>query len=463
MRILLLVFIFRAFLSFLIPPVADESYYIMWAQHLDWSYIDHPGMVAWILSGFELIFRDPFISARMTAITLYGLLLGIIYQCVKDLGQSREKAIGIALFFLLIPFHFVIGMTYQVENPLLLGAAFTLWGWIRLIRFQKSRYFYWIVAGLIFSFYSKFTVLILALGLLYLILIDPNKRKWLRLPHFWASIAIGLIALLPFVIWQHHHHWISFIFHIDRIGGSGWFSGFFDFLANQILYLSPVLIALLIVCFKRKEPLSHSAKDHLKLAAVLWVSFLLLSIKTTVYPHWPMIATIPLTLALAECRIIESKKWQRAMGIFTGVLVMVLLVLEPTYLKSKVRNNWKVAQTLNQKINTSFVPVTYLSDFHGSVGILSLYLHRNVGMTQVIHAENPRWGAQQIGIWETTEVKKGNNALLWIDPTPEILNILNTNFTHIEILPKEKLNLLEAHISRKQFIWCTEAKKRTVL
>ena len=38
---------------FVAPPTADEAYYWLWGQHLDWSYYDHPPLAAWLerLSG----------------------------------------------------------------------------------------------------------------------------------------------------------------------------------------------------------------------------------------------------------------------------------------------------------------------------------------------------------------------------------------------------------------------------
>jgi hypothetical protein len=44
--ILLVGFIFRSIIALWLPPGFDEAYYYIYTQHLDWSYFDHPPLVA---------------------------------------------------------------------------------------------------------------------------------------------------------------------------------------------------------------------------------------------------------------------------------------------------------------------------------------------------------------------------------------------------------------------------------
>lgn len=40
--------IFKFFVSAVLPFSNDEAYYWVWSNHLNWSYFDHPGMIAWL-------------------------------------------------------------------------------------------------------------------------------------------------------------------------------------------------------------------------------------------------------------------------------------------------------------------------------------------------------------------------------------------------------------------------------
>ncbi len=39
----------KVYFMLVAPPIGDEAYYWMWGQKLDWSYLDHPPLHAWLL------------------------------------------------------------------------------------------------------------------------------------------------------------------------------------------------------------------------------------------------------------------------------------------------------------------------------------------------------------------------------------------------------------------------------
>lgn len=457
-----LIFFIRAILSILLPPVADEAYYIMWAQHPSWAYVDHPGMTAWLLAVAQLLIPGPFLAARILSAIIYTLTAIVIYDSVRALGKRSGLALGIALTLLLIPYHFVVGITYQVEQPLILGTALAIWSWIKLTIRQQSRYFYVLAAALAMMINTKLTAGFLVIGLLILIVTNRTRWTWVRNAHFWTAISLLVVSMVPFLVWQSHHQWISFMFHAKRVGEAHWFEHFFEFIGNQLLYLSPVLFAWFWIA-ARQKPRSQIRKDMLILAAILWVPFLILSVKTIVYPHWPIIATIPMLIAIADIDRKDTKKWIIGMATFSSVVLLVLLIVQPSYLKPEVRHNREVIPQIQALLKASPSSTKVLSDFHGSVGILSAFTGHSVGMTQVINANEPRWGATQIGLWESGRVPKGSNVLLWIDPSAEVERQLEAEFGSVTPKDQWHLTVLEPHITRKEFFWCENAKRDLTL
>ncbi len=459
---LALIFGIRALLSVLLPPVADEAYYLIWANHLSWAYVDHPGMVAWLLAGMRGIISDPFIAARVLSALLYAAAIGAIYSTLRTLGKGPSVAAAAALTFMLIPYHFVVGITYQVEQPLIAGTAIAIWAWVRLTTTQQNHYFYILAVALAAILNTKLTAGLLAVGFALLVALVPTRWAWLKRAHFWGGAGVVFAGMMPFLYWQVTHEWISFMFHVKRVGETVWFQYFFEFMGNQLLYLSPVILAWFWVSV-RQRPRSIVRRDMLVLSGILWIPFALLSIKTQVYPHWPIIATIPMVIAIADAESPCLRRWLMSTSVFTGLVLAVLLLVQPSYLRSEVRHNRQVVHQLQGKIAASPTPPKILSDFHGSVGILSILTGYPVGMTQAINAEHPRWGDTQIAQWETGDIPKGRDALLWIEPTPQLITQLATQFKTVTSHPEWQLTVLEPHISKKQFIWCENAIEATRL
>ena len=71
--------LFRGIVGATIPLIDDEAYYWLWAHHLDWSYLDHPPMIAYIVF-LTTRFGDDAIWIRLGALiigaaTTYALFL----------------------------------------------------------------------------------------------------------------------------------------------------------------------------------------------------------------------------------------------------------------------------------------------------------------------------------------------------------------------------------------------------
>ncbi|MEM1238347.1 MAG: glycosyltransferase, partial [Cyanobacteria bacterium P01_H01_bin.26] len=69
----------RGLIAWLLPPGFDEAYYFLYTQHWDWSYFDHPVMVAittavgpWLTGVISPL------TLRLGALALYGVSTGLL-------------------------------------------------------------------------------------------------------------------------------------------------------------------------------------------------------------------------------------------------------------------------------------------------------------------------------------------------------------------------------------------------
>ena len=71
-------------LAYILPMSGDEAYFIVWAQHLDFGYYDHPPMVGWILHVL-LYLGNSEVLLRLPAILLATAIGYGIYRLLKPL------------------------------------------------------------------------------------------------------------------------------------------------------------------------------------------------------------------------------------------------------------------------------------------------------------------------------------------------------------------------------------------
>jgi 4-amino-4-deoxy-L-arabinose transferase-like glycosyltransferase len=446
----------RAVLAWLIPPVADESYYMVWAQHQDVSYVDHPGMIAWLLGAANAFIGNPLLAARLTSFLCLIGTLAVVYATLR-LTLPVKRALSGVVFFLCIPYIFIVGMLMQVEQPLLLFGSMMIFGVAKWLKTEKPVWIYVAALGCGLGFLSKYSIVILAAGLLWVI-IRQHKGHLLRSPH--VAVSLGLLAVIisPMVWWNMQHHWASFAFHAGRVGESRWFENTLAYVGDQIVYWSPVGLWFAWRARRLKTDGGGSNGWGFLFLFVL-VIFGLISIKTKVYAHWTALGLIPFTLWIAEA-VPDMKKVNRSMMVFTGIVAVVLLFVSPGIGRKQpeVLANHDLKKQIDTLRSTLKTPIYLYGDSHGSVGILSYYTQGPVYFPRGFLAKPGLWGEKQFALWPQPVIYPGENVIYYSTFTPELEESLKTKFDTVYPLPW-KLTLLEDHISQKMLIMCAGAKE----
>ena len=98
--LMVLFYLIRLFLISWLELAPDESYYWHWAKHLDWSYYDHPPMIAYIMALF----------AGLIGLALFSPI--IIWSRQHDWVSffMRENLISGLIFPVLSAIHFYGGL-----------------------------------------------------------------------------------------------------------------------------------------------------------------------------------------------------------------------------------------------------------------------------------------------------------------------------------------------------------------
>jgi 4-amino-4-deoxy-L-arabinose transferase-like glycosyltransferase len=210
----------------------DEAYYYLYSQHLSLSYFDHPVMVAlttgigpW-LTGVRSQF-----TIRIAALLMYTVSLWLLYRTAQHLFGKRSAQLTVAIASLTPLFMLGFGILTAPDNGL-------IFFWTGALYLASQEFFpaaintevgeslpamldyrpTWRIAGLGLllglACLSKYHGFLLGLGLGMFCLTSPQHRKALWSPWIGLSLLAFGLTLLPLLIWNWQHDWISFRFHL---------------------------------------------------------------------------------------------------------------------------------------------------------------------------------------------------------------------------------------------------------
>ena len=228
----------------------QDAYYYLYGQNLSLSYFDHPGMIGYILRIFTEIFGQSIFTIKFADFFITSLTILSFYKLASYFlpKQKLQRAIVLlaSTFFISI-----LSFNSTPDVPLLLFWTLSLICLYKAI-FEEKKWF-WILGGLAMglAFDSKYTALLLQIGLIAFLFFSNKYRKLLLSPWFWLSIIISAAVTLPVWYWNYQNEFASFAFQSsERTSSISEFKispkNFFGAIGHQMLLLLPVLFLVFI-------------------------------------------------------------------------------------------------------------------------------------------------------------------------------------------------------------------------
>lgn len=191
--------------------LSQEAYYWNYAQHLDIGYLDHPPMVGWIIWLGTTLLGDTEMGTRLGAFLAWLLTAFFCFRITRHLFD-HSTALRALVLLAILPFFFGVGLVMTPD-------ALVVPCWAGLLYFLErsllgGRRSAWlgvaVSAGL--GMLSKYTIALLAPGVLLFMMIDRDSRRWLFRLEPYAALALTLLLFSPVIIWNAEHQWASFVF-----------------------------------------------------------------------------------------------------------------------------------------------------------------------------------------------------------------------------------------------------------
>ncbi|HWL51703.1 MAG TPA: glycosyltransferase family 39 protein [Chthoniobacteraceae bacterium] len=317
----------------------DEAYYFQWAQRLDWAYYSKgPGVAAVIRAGTELFgatergirFFSP-LFALGTCLVLYGLARRL---------YSESVATWVVLLLSLTPIFQVGSVVMTIDTISLFFWAAALWSfWLALERHPRWNW-YWPLTGALIGlgFLAKYTNAMQLLSIVLILALTPRFCRELYRPGFLSLLGVFLLALIPPLVWNAKHAWIT-LHHLSERGSLD--TGFsinpgewFVFLGIQFGVYSPLVYGAMLAAlyWGCRDARFHFKPRFLVLFALpLLILYYGLSIKKAGQANWtgPSFLSLGILTVALWHTLAERKVWARryvAVGLSLALLTSLVVL-----------------------------------------------------------------------------------------------------------------------------------------
>jgi len=311
----------------------DEFLHLDLGKHLAWGYDTVPPITGIISCIIKLLGNSVFWVKFFPA--LFGVLtIVVVWKCVEEL-KGGLFALILASVSVTFSVFLRINTLYQPNSLDFLLWTLMFYAILKYINTENNKWIY--ISSLIFSvgFLNKYNIAFLLFGLLPALLF-ANHKKIFRNKHFYFSIILSLIIILPNLLWQYINDFPVF-YHLTRLRDTQLVNvNRLDFLKEQLLFFigSFFVIILAFISFFSYPPFRKYRVFFLSFLFTIAIFFLLRA------KNYYTIGLYPIFLAFGAVyleKLLESG-WQKYLRplvvmipiiIFIPMFQLILPVLSP--------------------------------------------------------------------------------------------------------------------------------------
>lgn len=279
--------------------VGDEAYYWDWGRHPAWGYFSKPPLIAWLMALATSIGGDSTLVIRVAALVFGTGTLILSRQLARDL-YGGDTAFWAAAAIALTPGNAASNIIFTIDAPLLFfwcAALLCLWRacgpgphrglWALLL-----------VPAVGLGLLSKQMMIVFPILALFFLAGDRELRRQLARPWPWLGLTAALGFLIPTILWNSRHSWITFSHTAHHFTGRTWnplkMAGrLLAFIGGQMGLASPLLwillAALLIGCLTAFRRLGRPERFLFLFSGPALMVMLLMTLRQRMNGNWPAV------------------------------------------------------------------------------------------------------------------------------------------------------------------------------
>lgn len=314
------VLVFRLVFAAIFPvnPAGDEAYYWDWGRQLDFGYYSKPPFIAWLYSFVDWIGGGSLYAIRASAAILGTTAAFLLFRLTSSLFDVRTGWIAL-LLGLAAPANSVLSFFLTIDAPLTVCWTVALWmTWRYVSENGGVGTLVTLFLALSIGHLSKQMMMIFPLIVIAFLLTEKRTRPFLKRPGLLLALFGSYLALIPPLVWNAQHDWITLQHTKHHFGTSPVVENifleraeeFFTFLATQMGVLAPLTAIILFTVSLTQLALFRSASRPVRFlllfGAVPLAAMLLLALRQKLQPNWPAVfyvSCIALTAAWFSLRV----------------------------------------------------------------------------------------------------------------------------------------------------------------
>ncbi len=223
----------------------DEYLYLDQANHLSWGYLSVPPVTSWI-SWIIQFFGNSVFWIRFFPALFGALTIVVVWKTIQEL-KGNLFALILGATCVLLSALLRLNFLFQPNSLDVLSWTTFYYLLIKYFNTKKAKWLF--IAAIVFAigFLNKYNIVFLLIGLFPSILLTEQRKIFVQ-KELYISILLGLLLILPNLLWQYNNNFPVFhhfeeLAHTQLVNVNRW-----DFLKEQIFYFIgslPVIIASL--------------------------------------------------------------------------------------------------------------------------------------------------------------------------------------------------------------------------
>jgi hypothetical protein len=229
----------------------DETYYWEWGRRLSFGYFSKPPLIAWMMALADFCGGGTAYGIRaFAALFSCGATIATFY--LGKLLYDGKVGFWSAAVTAAMPGSALLSIFMTIDAPLVCFWTAALYFFYVVTNGESAQKRALGAIGLILALglghlSKQIMWLFPPLCILYLIFDGKNGREKLKLPGLWLTFVLSYFFLIPTLLWNARHGWITFVHTGHHFQGDGLLSfpkNIGEFAGMQLGLLSPILAIL---------------------------------------------------------------------------------------------------------------------------------------------------------------------------------------------------------------------------
>lgn len=281
--------------------LADEAYYWVYSQYMNWGFFDHPPLVAIWVTISDFLFNGE-LGVRFFSAISFSLMIYLVWNTIDHPSKNKYSWLFLLLFFSTALLN-VYGFITTPDTPLLFFFALFLWSYKHYLTKKNTLIYFTLAIAITGMMYSKYQ------GILIIFFIFLSNWKLVKDYKIWLVCFGALILYIPHIYWQYVNDFPSVRYHLyERASVASYkFEYTLMHVVNAIAILGFTFITIYKAFFKgiKNKDIFYRGLNSIVLGFFFF--FLISSFRGHVQAQW--IAPIMLPLILITFNyLIEHKK-----------------------------------------------------------------------------------------------------------------------------------------------------------